>query len=134
MDRKGSSRDVAVRSAADHKGQQYRGGPAQMSVEQGDFVGRVQSDPDFQNLVRRRARLAWLLSGLMVLIYFGFVLTIAYFPSLLARSLAGGVTTVGIPVGVAVILSAFILTGIYVMRANSTFDDLTKAIVDRQSP
>lgn len=105
-----------------------------MSVETGGLVERVQSDPDFRILVLRRSRLAWTLSALMVLIYFGFVLTIAYFPSLLAQSLAGGVTTIGIPVGVGVILSAFVLTGIYVMRANSNYDDLTKTIVDRQAP
>lgn len=105
-----------------------------MSVEQDDFVRRVKSDPAFQELVRRRARLAWLLSALMAAIYFGFILTIAYFPSLLGRSLAGGVTTVGIPVGISVIVSAFVLTGLYVWRANSTFDDLTKEIVGRQAP
>jgi uncharacterized membrane protein (DUF485 family) len=41
---------------------------------------------------------------------------------------AGSVTTVGIPVGIGVILSAFILTGIYVRRANTEFDELTAKI------
>ena len=41
-------------------------------------------------------------------------------------------TTVGIPVGIGVIVSAFVLTGIYVARANTTFDDLTKEIIERQ--
>jgi uncharacterized membrane protein (DUF485 family) len=105
-----------------------------MSEEHDDLIRRVRSDPRFQDLVRRRARLAWFLSGLMIVIYFGFVLTIAYFPELLSRSLAGGVTTVGIPVGVGVIVSAFVLTGIYVARANTAFDDLTKEIIERQQP
>jgi uncharacterized membrane protein (DUF485 family) len=64
-------------------------------------------------------------------IYFGFVLTIAYNKEFLAQSLSGGVTTVGIPVGIGVILSAFVLTGIYVARANTAFDDLTKQIIER---
>lgn len=102
-----------------------------MSVDHDDLIRRVQADPQFHELVRRRARMAWLLSAAMVVIYFGFVLTIAYFPGLLSQSLLGGVTTVGIPVGLGVIVSAFVLTGIYVARANSAFDDMTKEIIER---
>jgi uncharacterized membrane protein (DUF485 family) len=102
-----------------------------MSVENDRLLERVQRDPDFHELVRRRSRLAWSLTALMILIYFGFVLTIAYNKVLLAQSLTGGVTTVGIPVGIGVILSAFVLTGIYVVRANTVFDDLTKKIIER---
>jgi len=102
-----------------------------MSVESDQMMERIQSDPQFHELVRRRSRLAWLLTGLMILIYFGFVLTIAYNKEFLAQSLFGGVTTVGIPVGVGVILSAFILTGVYVARANTAFDDLTNQIIER---
>ncbi|OYW53275.1 MAG: hypothetical protein B7Y80_08185 [Hyphomicrobium sp. 32-62-53] len=102
-----------------------------MSIETDRLLERVQSDPQFHELVRRRSRLAWLLTALMIVIYFGFVLTIAYNKEFLAQSLSGGVTTVGIPVGLGVILSAFVLTGIYVARANTAFDDLTKQIIER---
>lgn len=102
-----------------------------MSIESDQLLQRVQSDPQFHELVRRRSRLAWLLTALMIVIYFGFVLTIAYNKEFLAQSLSGGVTTVGIPVGIGVILSAFVLTGIYVARANTAFDDLTKQIIER---
>jgi uncharacterized membrane protein (DUF485 family) len=67
----------------------------------------------------------------MIIIYFGFVLMVAFQKELLAQPLAGGVTTIGIPIGLGVIVSAFILTGIYVARANSAFDDLTKQIVEK---
>jgi uncharacterized membrane protein (DUF485 family) len=106
------------------------GGSTFMSVDTDDVIRRVQSDPRFHELVRRRSRLAWLLSALMVVVYFGFVLAIAYHKAFLAQSLFGGVTTVGIPVGIGVIVSAFVLTGIYVARANSAFDDLTKDILE----
>ncbi len=102
-----------------------------MSIENDLLLERVRSDPQFHELVRRRSRLAWLLTALMIVIYFGFVLTIAYNKEFLAQSLSGGVTTVGIPVGIGVILSAFVLTGIYVARANTAFDDLTKQIIER---
>ena len=65
----------------------------------------------------------------MLVIYYGFILIIAFAPKLLATPLsAGAVTTVGMPIGVAIIVSAFVLTGIYVARANGKFDALTKAI------
>lgn len=65
------------------------------------------------------------------MVYFAFILTIAFNPSLLGTPLAeGSVTTVGIPVGIAVIIFAFVLTGIYTNRANGEFDDLANKIKD----
>jgi uncharacterized membrane protein (DUF485 family) len=96
-----------------------------MSGEPTELVHQIQADPRFRELVRRRARLAWSLTALMVVIYFGFILAIAYQKALLSQPLAGGVTTIGIPLGIGVIVSAFVLTGIYVAKANSTFDELT---------
>lgn len=102
-----------------------------MSLSPEQVIERVKSDPHFHELVRRRSRLAWGLTALIIIIYFGFVLTIAFHKETLGQSLSGGITTVGIPVGIGVILSAFILTGIYVARANSAFDDLTKKIIEK---
>ena len=94
-----------------------------------DMVDRIKNDPDFLHLVKTRSSFAWTLTIVMLVIYFGFVLVIAFDPSLLGTPLSeGSVTTVGIPVGVGVIVSAFILTGIYVRRANSEFDELTARI------
>ncbi len=102
-----------------------------MSLEKDALTARVKADPKFQELVRKRTFFAWTLALMMVAIYFGFVLTIAFNKQILGQSLAGGVTTVGIPVGLGVIISAFVLTGIYVVRANSGFDELTKQIVEK---
>lgn len=94
-----------------------------------ELVDRIKHDPDFLELVRKRSRFAWMLTIIMLVIYFGFVLVIAFDPSLLAKPLSeGSVTTIGIPIGVGVIVSAFILTGIYVQRANGEFDELTSRI------
>lgn len=94
-----------------------------------EMVDRIKNDPDFLQLVSVRSKFAWTLTIVMLVIYFGFVLVIAFDPSLLGTPLSeGSVTTVGIPVGVGVILSAFILTGIYVRRANTEFDALTAKI------
>lgn len=102
-----------------------------MASDHDRMIERVKSDPQFTELVRKRSSFAWTLSVLMILIYFGFVLLVAFDKQLLAQSLAGGVTTVGIPIGIGVIVSAFVLTGIYVARANSSFDEMTRQIIER---
>ncbi|CAL8979595.1 Inner membrane protein YjcH [Rhodoplanes serenus] len=106
-------------------------------MNQGDAVGTpsydtIKNDPQFQELVAKRSRFAWTLTVAMLLIYFGFVFVIAFAPSVLAIRLGSGVTTIGIPIGLAVIVSAFLLTGIYVRRANSEFDADTQDIAGRQ--
>jgi uncharacterized membrane protein (DUF485 family) len=91
----------------------------------------VRREPLFQELVDKRTRFAWRLSAAMLVIYFGFIAVIAFAPKVLATPIGGGVTTVGIPVGLFVIVSAFALTGLYVHRANSTFDPITRKIMER---
>jgi uncharacterized membrane protein (DUF485 family) len=61
----------------------------------------------------------------MLGIYFGFIILVAFGKDLLAIKIGSGVTSLGILVGLAVIFAAFILTGIYVYRANTRFDQLT---------
>ncbi len=94
-------------------------------------VEAIKNDPNFQELVSKRSKFAWTLTVAMLVVYFAFILTIAFDPSVLGTPLSDDtVTTVGIPVGIAIIVFAFALTGIYVRRANSEFDDLTKKIKD----
>ncbi|MBZ4194906.1 MAG: DUF485 domain-containing protein [Candidatus Contendobacter sp.] len=96
---------------------------------QQDLVHAIKSNPKYHELVSKRSSFAWTLAAAMLVIYYGFILIIAFNKEFLAQSLwTGSVTTVGIPVGVGVILSAFILTGIYVFRANAEFDRLTNEI------
>jgi uncharacterized membrane protein (DUF485 family) len=95
-----------------------------------DVFERVKRDQRFQELVAKRTRFAWALSAAMLVIYFGFVFIIAFVPKSLGTPIGSGVTTVGIPLGLLVIISAFILTGIYVRRANSEFDAITREIIE----
>jgi uncharacterized membrane protein (DUF485 family) len=87
---------------------------------------RVIQSPRFQELVRQRTRFAWTLTLVMLVIYFGFILLVAFAKPLLAMKIGGGVTSLGILLGLGVIIAAFVLTGIYVYRANSEFDELTR--------
>lgn len=106
-----------------------------MALERDALTERIKNDPQFKELVAKRSSFAWALSIIMLLIYFSFILIIAFkgtIGNVLGTPLAPGMTmTIGIPVGVAVIVSAFVLTGIYVARANTAFDALTQQIKDR---
>lgn len=102
------------------------------ALEQRDALYvRIEQSPRFRELVRRRSRFAWTLSALMLGIYVGFILVIAFAPQLLGVPIRpGSVITWGIPVGVGVIVSAFVLTGIYVWKANGEFDRLTAELLE----
>lgn len=89
---------------------------------------RITRDPRYQALVARRNRFTFILSGVMVAVYFGFLLLVAFHPSSLARPIGGGVTSVGIVLGFGVILLAIGLTGVYVRRAAVEFDPLIDAL------
>ncbi|MGL5359810.1 MAG: DUF485 domain-containing protein [Shewanella sp.] len=92
---------------------------------------RILQDPNFQELVSKRQRFAWTLSAIMLGMYLAFILLIAFAPAWLGTPLTEGATiTRGIPIGVGLILASFLLTGIYVFRANGEFDELNKKIIN----
>ncbi|MDT3670000.1 MAG: DUF485 domain-containing protein [Aromatoleum sp.] len=96
---------------------------------QNDMVAIIAANPKYQRLVKTRSSYGWLLTAIMMVVYYGYIAIIAFDKELLARRLGEGVMTVGIPVGFGVIVFTIIITGIYVRRANSEFDALTREIV-----
>ncbi|HET18989.1 MAG TPA: DUF485 domain-containing protein [Chromatiales bacterium] len=96
---------------------------------QPELAARIQADPRFQELVSKRSRYNWTMAIIMMAIYYVFILFIAFNPTALGAKLGEGtVLSVGILTGFLIIISAFVLTGIYVRRANSEFDALTAQI------
>lgn len=91
-------------------------------------IEQVKNNPKYQKLVSERSRFAWTLSIVMLVVYYAFIMTIAFSPETLGTKIGSGVMTLGIPVGIAIIFISFILAGIYVRRANGEFDQLTKEI------
>ena len=96
-----------------------------------DIYQRIESNAHFKELVTKRQRFAVVLSLLMLFVYVGFILLIAFAPAWLGTPLHPGTTvTRGIPIGIGIIIFSFILTGIYVWRANGEFDRLNREILD----
>ena len=93
-----------------------------------DLARRIASHPKYRELKSKRSAFGWWLALAGMIAYYGFILLVAFNKPLLAQKLGTGVTTVGMPLGVAVIVFTIIITWIYVRRANSEFDALTDDI------
>ena len=92
-------------------------------------IERIRSHPLYQVLRSKRNRLGWTLTILMLIVYYGFISLIAFDKPFLARPVGVGVTTLGIPIGLAVIVFTVLIVGFYVRRANNEFDSLTARIL-----
>ena len=94
------------------------------------MVERIQRNPKYQQLKRTRSRYGWTLAILMLVVYYGYIGLIAFDKEFLAKLMGAGVTTIGIPIGMAVIVFSIVITGLYVRRANGEFDRLTREIIE----
>jgi uncharacterized membrane protein (DUF485 family) len=92
-------------------------------------VQAIKHNPKYQELVSKRSKFAWTLTIVTLVVYYAFILVIAFSPETLGAKVSpDAMMTVGIPVGIAIIVFAFGMTGIYVRRANNEFDGLLKAL------
>ena len=92
-----------------------------------DIASRIRNNPDFVELEAKRGRFGWTLAIIMLVIYYGFIIMLAFFKDVLSMEIGGGIT-LAFPIGLGVLVSAIVLTGIYVLRANGEYDRLTKRI------
>jgi uncharacterized membrane protein (DUF485 family) len=81
----------------------------------------LRSSARFQRLVSRRWRVSLVLTGLLFILYYGYILLIALNRSLVTARL-GGTVPLGIPLGAGVITGAWLLTAAYVVWANREYD------------
>lgn len=94
-----------------------------------DLTARIARDPKYQELKTKRSRFGSWLALAMMIVYYGFILLVAFDKPFLATRLGDGVTTIGIPLGFGVIVFTVVITAIYVRRANREYDALTEQIV-----
>ena len=92
-------------------------------------VAKIQANPRYQELKRKRSSFGWTLTVLMLIVYYGYIGLIAFDKEFLARPIGAGVTTLGIPIALGVIVFTVVITGIYVRRANTKFDAMTQQIL-----
>jgi uncharacterized membrane protein (DUF485 family) len=91
---------------------------------------RIRANPKYQELRRKRNTFGWSLALAMMVVYYGYIALIAFNKPFLSQPIGSGVTTLGVPIGMAVIVFTILITGLYVRRANGEFDALTRAILE----
>ncbi|MBL8428095.1 MAG: DUF485 domain-containing protein [Dechloromonas sp.] len=94
-----------------------------------DVLDRVTKNPKFHEFIAMRSRYSIIMAIVSAAIYYGFILLVAFDKELLAKKVGAGVTSLGVPLGVGVIVITIVLTWIYVRRANTEFDATNEAII-----
>jgi uncharacterized membrane protein (DUF485 family) len=92
------------------------------------LADRIVADPNYQLLKSKRSRFGWTLTLAMMIVYYGFILLIAFKKDPLAVRIGDGMMTWGIPIGFGVIVFTILITALYVNRANSEFDELSEKV------
>ena len=93
-----------------------------------NLAERIAAHPSYQQLKARRSSFGWWLTAAMLVVYYGFIVLVAFNKPLMATRLGEGVMTLGMPIGLGVILFTVIITAIYVRRANAEFDTLAAEV------
>ena len=94
-------------------------------------TAEMMANPRFQRLTRARSTLGWILSSIVWVVYFGFILLVAFNKTdghILSAKVGGGTTSVAIVAGFAILVATFIIVAIYVAVANSKFDRMTEEL------
>lgn len=85
---------------------------------------------EFKELASKRNKIVAVLTLIQLIMYFGFILVLAFKKDILSQKLSEGIT-VGIPVGIAVIVISWLLTGVYVYWANTYYDRAVEEIKNK---
>jgi uncharacterized membrane protein (DUF485 family) len=88
------------------------------------------NDPEFRAMARTKDAISAVLTALTLVIYFGFIYLLAYKGDIFADQVGGGLT-VGVVLGVGVIIASWALTGIYVRWANSKYDAMVARLKEK---
>ena len=92
---------------------------------------QIRALPEYVALTRARKRIVWPLSIAVIAAYFALILAIAFYPAFLGTPIGDGVTSVGIALGLGIIIYCMIITGIYVTYANRVIEPLTRTIAQK---
>ena len=93
-----------------------------------DRTRQVLADPGFRELAMARAKLRWGLSIVTLILFFGFIALISTAKSALGANVAGSDIPLGLALALSVIVLVVLLTGFYVQRSNSRFDELARGL------
>ena len=91
---------------------------------------KIRANPKFAELVGKRTRFAILLSLVVLVPYYSFMLLVSLQPQIFAAKISeGSVITIGWPIAALIVIGGWLLTGVYVNRANGEFDRITAEVL-----
>ena len=93
-----------------------------------DRTQEIIGDPRFRSLASARAKLRWSLSIVTLIMFFGFIALISTAKSALGVPIAGSSIPLGLLLAMFMIVAVVALTGFYVYRSNSCFDELARVL------
>ncbi|MGB4063624.1 MAG: DUF485 domain-containing protein [Azonexus sp.] len=103
-------------------------------MSQPNIQAKIRSNPRFAELVGKRTRFAIILSLVVLVPYYTFMLLVSLQPQLFAAKIGeGSVITIGWPIAALIVLGGWLLTGVYVNRANGEFDEITAEVLKEAS-
>jgi len=95
-----------------------------------EMYKHMRANPKFQELVAKRGRFAWTMSFIVLAMFYGFFLLVAFKPAILGRPVrAGSMLTIGVAIEFFMFVFFWVTTAVYVRRANGEFDALTEEII-----
>ncbi|MBK8399547.1 DUF485 domain-containing protein [Propionivibrio sp.] len=95
-----------------------------------EIYERMRVNPKFKELVSTRGRFAWTLSIIVLVLFYGFVLMVAYNPTALGQPVSdGSMLTVGVAAELFLFIFFWALSALYVNRANTEFDAMTQEVI-----
>ncbi|NJD24782.1 MAG: DUF485 domain-containing protein [Betaproteobacteria bacterium] len=99
-------------------------------MSQNEIQARIRSNPKFAEMVGKRTRFAVILSLVVLVPYYTYMLLVSLQPQLFAAKIAdGSVITIGWPIAALIVVGGWLMTGVYVSRANGEFDRLNEEVL-----
>lgn len=95
-----------------------------------NLYAKIRSNPKFAQLCQERGRFSLILSLAVLIPYYTFMMTVAFNPAFFTEKFGSSeILTIGWPIGAVMIIGAWLLTGIYIRRANGEFERLNEEII-----
>ena len=95
-----------------------------------DIYAHIRNNPKFDELVTKRQRFAVVLSVIVLVLFYGFIMQVAFFPEVIGKQIGDGKLTYGEVARFFQFVFFVLLTWLYVRRANTEFDQINEELIN----
>ncbi|MEO2083435.1 MAG: DUF485 domain-containing protein [Desulfurobacteriaceae bacterium] len=95
-------------------------------------IYQILKDPEFQELIKKVTAVSLSFAAVMMVVYYSFVLMLAYAKSFLSTPICKGcATNYGIVIGIGIIIFSWLITGAYIWWANTNYDPIIRKLREK---